>query len=147
VIAGWAGSLLLVSAYTDLRWHRVNNKVLLAFAVGGLALRAVRGGWEAVALGGLGMAVGLLWWVAVIWAQLGPGDAKLAMALGAILGPVGAVMLPAVGTMAAALGLVPWLLWHRFRAGLWRWHQPIPLAPWILAAFVAWGAVALRRSL
>ncbi len=137
--------LLLLSTYTDIRWRRVKNGVVLLFGCLGLLVRGIGGGSQAIAVGLVGASLGLLWWLAVAWARLGPGDAKLAMALGAILGPVGGLFVPALGTVLASVTLWPWLIWRRVRTRRWPWRAELPLVPWIAAAFVVWvGAAVLH---
>ena len=80
-----AAALLAVSCYTDLRWRLIRNWAVGGAAAGGLILGAALHGLPGLLTGLEGIAVGATWWVAVRYAGLGAGDAKLAMAIGAIL--------------------------------------------------------------
>lgn len=127
-----ASGLLAVAVVTDLRGQRIQNAAVgLALAVGlGIAL-AQRGSWGA-AVWATGVAAALPWWAAVAWLRLGPGDAKLAMALGGLLGPRVAIAGPALGYALCALCLLPWIAWRAARQSPWR-GVALPMAPWIAA--------------
>lgn len=139
-----AGVLLAHACYTDLRSLRIRNWAVLLGAAGGLALHTLGGGWAGTAWALEGIAAGAIWWAAVYLCGLGAGDAKLAMALGAILGPGAALGGPACGCLLCALALGPWVLWRRSRGLPWR-GVPLPMAPWLAAGVVLvlwWGAAA-----
>jgi prepilin peptidase CpaA len=106
---------------TDIRWRRIPNSLTFTALVTALLIRALFQGWA-----GLGLAIGgavlapTLLLVAHMGKGLGMGDVKLAMAIGAILGPVLAAVAMLVttlvgGIMAAAImtangrGLAPLL--------------------------------------
>lgn len=127
-----AAVLLAVSCYTDLRWRLIRNWAVGGAAAGGLVLGATLHGLPGLLTGLEGIAAGATWWVAVRYAGLGAGDAKLAMAIGAILGPTAAFAGPAAGHVLCALGLVPWIAWRRVRRLPWR-QVALPMAPWIAA--------------
>ena len=81
--------LAAVAAYTDVRCGKIFNAVTVPFALLGLALHAIGGGWEGVllSLGGIGVGFGL-WLVSSFLGRiLGGGDIKLLMAFGALQGP------------------------------------------------------------
>lgn len=125
------GALALGHAsYTDLRRRLIRNWLVGATAAGGLAVRGLTHGGPGLLVGLAGMVVGCAWWMVVAWAGLGAGDAKLAMAIGAILGPAAALVGPALGHMLCALGLLPWIAWRRLRHLPWR-GASVPMAPWI----------------
>ena len=133
MLAGSLGTAVLAYAsYTDLRWRVIRNWAVGGAAAGGLVLGAAVHGLPGLLTGVEGIAAGAAWWVAVTYAGLGAGDAKLAMAIGAILGPTAAFAGPAVGHMLCALGLIPWIVWRRVRRLPWR-HMAVPMAPWIAA--------------
>jgi Flp pilus assembly protein protease CpaA len=132
-----AAALLLAHAtYTDLRWRVIRNWAVAGGAAAGWAIRVALHGMGGLASGAEGLAAGGVWWLAVRFLRLGAGDAKLAMALGAALGPGAAVAGPALGYVLCALGLVPWIAWRRARRMPWR-DVPLPMAPWIAAGTVA----------
>ena len=127
-----AAALLAVPCYTDLRWRVIRNWAVGGAAAGGLVLGVALHGLPGLRTGAEGIAAGAAWWVAVRYAGLGAGDAKLAMAIGAILGPAAAFAGPAAGHVLCALGLVPWIAWRRLRRLPWR-QVALPMAPWIAA--------------
>jgi prepilin peptidase CpaA len=72
----------------DLRTRRIPNWLTVPGFVLGITLRAVTGGWMGVKTSLLGAALGLLLLLPfVLLKALGAGDAKLAGALGAFVGP------------------------------------------------------------
>lgn len=127
------GALLLGHAScTDLRGRRIRNWALAVGAAAGLALAYQQGGWPGLLRHAQGVLAGTLWWLPVAALRLGPGDAKLAMALGAVLGPRVALAGPAAGFVLCAAALLPWACWRRARGLAWRGVR-LPLAPWIAA--------------
>ena len=82
-------SLLLISVYTDLRYHKILNAVTVTFAAAGLALSIVSRGWWGVAFSVEGVALGLALFFASAFLGriLGAGDCKLFAAVGALQGP------------------------------------------------------------
>lgn len=79
--------LAIAIAYTDVRYRRIPNKLVLTTLVGGLAINAVFDGWAGlfVSLGGFVLAFGLMLMLHV-FATMGAGDVKLFAAVGAIVG-------------------------------------------------------------
>lgn len=127
------GGLLLAHAvYTDLRWRRISNRSVGAAGAAGLLLGALRGGGPGFAWHLAGAAAGLIWWVPVAACGLGPGDAKLAMALGAVGGPGWALSGPAAGFVLCGLCIAPWAVWRAIRRQPWR-GIALPMAPWLAA--------------
>lgn len=109
--------LVLIAAYTDIRWGKIFNAITVPFALLGLTLNTVAGGLEGLllSLGGLGAGFAL-WLVSNFLGRiLGGGDIKLLMALGALMGPIfmlwtfgiGAIV---GGVMAIAISLKQGLL-------------------------------------
>jgi len=85
VLAGVLG----VSVYTDLRYAKILNKVVLPCVPIGLLIWGIGGGWKGVifSLSGMGIAaIGLL--IAATYKWIAPGDAKLMLAIGALKGAV-----------------------------------------------------------
>jgi len=81
--------LAIVAVYTDVRWGKIFNTVTVPFALLGLILNTVGGGWEGLLLSVEGIAVGFgIWLVSSFLGRiLGGGDIKLLMAFGALQGP------------------------------------------------------------
>jgi len=89
VLWGAVFVLAIAAAYTDLRWGKIFNALTVPFALLGLILNSVGGGWEGLLLSMEGLAVGFgLWLVSGFLGRiLGGGDIKLLMAFGALQGP------------------------------------------------------------
>ncbi len=138
-----AAILLVVAVYVDLRERRIPNWAVTAGAGSGLVLATAERGRSGLEAGLIGLLAGAAWWPAVFWLRLGAGDAKLAMALGAILGPAVAIGGPAAGYVICAAALGPWILWRRARGKPWR-HVAVPMAPWIALGTVVTGV--MRRA-
>lgn len=82
--------LLLAGAYTDVRWRRVPNGLVLVLLVGavGLALAGGRPLPASLAAAGAGFAVGLALWLPFwLLGLLGAGDVKYFAAAAAWIGP------------------------------------------------------------
>ncbi|MCD6052478.1 MAG: peptidase prepilin type [Verrucomicrobia bacterium] len=85
--------LLMIATWTDLRGSRIPN--WLNFSAMGLALvmRAWFGGLDGVVLGLIGMGTGLaLFLILYCSGSIGAGDVKLMAAVGALVGPSGALL-------------------------------------------------------
>lgn len=132
VEAALGGVLLAHAVYTDLRWRRISNWSVGTAGAAGLLLGLLRGGGAGLAWHLAGAVAGLLWWVPVAVCGLGPGDAKLAMALGAVGGPAWALGGPAAGFVLCALCIAPWAAWRALRRRPWR-GAALPMAPWLAA--------------
>ena len=130
------GVVLTVSVYTDLRRRLIKNWVVGGGVLAGVALALSAHGWAGLRAPVEGIAAGALWWPAVEWLHLGEGDAKLAMALGALLGPGVAILGPALRFMLCSLSLLPWIAWRKLRGLPWR-QASVAMAPWIAAGTAA----------
>lgn len=71
--------------YTDVRYRRIPNKLVLVTLVAGLTLNTIYGGSHGllVSLGGFGLAFGLMFLLHV-FGTMGAGDVKLFAAIGAV---------------------------------------------------------------
>ena len=87
-IIGTTVALLVSATVTDLRARRIPNFLTFPAAGAGIALHSVQEGWWglALSLAGALMAPGVLMLLRA-FRRLGMGDVKLAMAVGALLGP------------------------------------------------------------
>ena len=120
----WAAVLVLAvtAAYTDVRWGKIFNALTLPFALLGLTLNSIGGGWEGflLSIGGIGVGFGLWLLSSFLGRIMGGGDIKLLMAFGALQGP-GFLLLTllygalAGGVMALVVALRRGLLMKTFR--------------------------------
>ena len=87
-IIGTTVALLIGATVTDLRARRIPNFLTFPAAGAGVALHSVQEGWWGLALALVGAvtAPGVLMLLRA-FRRLGMGDVKLAMAVGALLGP------------------------------------------------------------
>ena len=90
VLMGASVVLAVAAGYTDVRWGKVFNALTVPFALLGLILNTIGGGWEGLllSLGGLAAGFGLWLFSSFLGRILGGGDIKLLMAFGALQGPV-----------------------------------------------------------
>lgn len=81
--------VLLICGYTDARYGKVRNVVTVPGMVLGLLINGIFGGWAGAlsSLEGIGLAFGLFVVVSLLGRVMGAGDAKLLMAVGALVGP------------------------------------------------------------
>jgi prepilin peptidase CpaA len=94
-------SVALVACVVDLRTRRIPNALTFAAAAGALLFHAASGGWGGLGRAAGGGAIGLALFLPFFLLRgLGGGDVKLLAALGAWLGPAGALSL-AVWSMIA----------------------------------------------
>jgi len=82
-----ASAAVAVSVYTDLRFGKIYNKLVLPLVPAGLIIWGVALGWDGVLFSLGGIAIGLM---ALLLAGtlrwIAPGDAKLILAIGALTG-------------------------------------------------------------
>lgn len=80
-------ALVLIAAYTDIRWGKIYNWLTLPAILLGLLLRPILYGWSGLgdALGGFAIAFGIGFVLFVLKALTG-GDVKLIAAIGALAG-------------------------------------------------------------
>lgn len=82
--------LVLLSAvvFTDIRFHRIPNKLVIALMVLGFIAQGLRSGLPGVLFAAAGVIVGVLLFLPFyLRGAMGAGDAKLMGAVGAVLGP------------------------------------------------------------
>lgn len=102
ITQGVAIAVAVAGCVTDLRTRRVPNGLTFGAALGGIAWGAVSGGWTGLGWAAAGWATGLAVFLPFFLLRgIGGGDVKLVAALGAWLGPVGALW---VGAFAALAG-------------------------------------------
>jgi prepilin peptidase CpaA len=96
---------------TDLLWRRIPNYLTFPALALALLVRVVLHGWAGIAFGLTGAVIApLLLWLLHGGRRLGMGDLKLAMAIGAILGPVSAVVAMFLATLIGGLIAILFLL-------------------------------------
>lgn len=98
-------ALLGVSAYTDARWGKVKNFVTGPALLLGFAAHGIFGGTQGLLLSleGVGLAVGLFLLLGLLGRVMGGGDAKLLIAVGALVGPVILIWVVAYGALAGGV--------------------------------------------
>lgn len=121
------GISAIVATTTDLRTGRISNWNTGIVALLVMGIRATGGGAASVSWGALGGCIASLMVVAPYRAtKIGAGDAKLFVALGLLIGPVGAVyMAPTTLALAGAIAML------KGRGALVAVNatQSVPLAP------------------
>jgi prepilin peptidase CpaA len=101
--------------YTDLRYRKVPNRLLLVAAAGGFAL-AAGGGWDSLHMGLSGMFLGfLLLFPAFLLHMVGGGDVKSLAVIGLLVGPGLLWVSFMIGTAAGGLAAVFILAMRRYR--------------------------------
>lgn len=130
-IASVALLLLLVPAVvTDVRYHRIPNRLVFAFWLAGPVMHGVLAGWPGVVDSGLGLALAFavtfpLWMVG--W--FGAGDVKLVAAVGALVGME--LVWPTLGAIALSgmvLALAALLYRGALGRALRRWWASLALS-------------------
>jgi prepilin peptidase CpaA len=97
-------SLVLSASVCDLWSRRVPNALTLGAAAVAIAMHGVMGGWSGVLLAASGCAVGLvLFFPLFALGGMGAGDVKLLAAIGAWLGPTGALWTGLYGAIAGGI--------------------------------------------
>jgi prepilin peptidase CpaA len=112
-------AMLAVAVYMDVRSHRIPNKLNLIGLCSALLLQAVTGQFPGFISGVLGAAVGLACFAPFYLLRgMGAGDVKLLAAVGAFLGPLGAVYAAMFSLLAGGLGAIGYVVWRALRASV-----------------------------
>lgn len=88
-IAWWPTLIVLaVATFTDLRFRRIPNWLVLPFLLAGIAVSGWFSGWHGIgqSFAGLGLGV-LIYGIFFCMGGMGAGDVKLCAAIGAWIGP------------------------------------------------------------
>lgn len=97
-------AVVVVAAFLDVKNRRVPNALTLGAAVVALALHSVLNGWPGLLIAASGWAVGLLLFLPLYAVRgMGAGDVKLLAAIGAWLGPEGALWTALYGAVAGGV--------------------------------------------
>jgi prepilin peptidase CpaA len=108
--------ILLAGAacFTDLRWRRIPNFLVLSGLFLGAVLNLALGGWRGLAASlegaGLGLALFLPFFAL---GGMGAGDVKLLAALGSLLGPASLLGVALVGALVGGAMALAAALWRR----------------------------------
>jgi prepilin peptidase CpaA len=109
--------LLAIAVQSDLRHHRIPNKLTLVGLGAGLGLQTLAGGMHGLVSGLLGAGVGLACFAPFyLLRAMGAGDVKLLAAVGAFLGPQVALTAALLALLAGGLGAVAYVLWRILHA-------------------------------
>jgi Flp pilus assembly protein protease CpaA len=112
-------AILVAAVYSDLRFHRIPNELSVLGMVAGLGLQVVAGGLNGLGVGLLGALVGLACFTPFYLRRaMGAGDVKILAAVGAFLGPLGALYAALFSLIAGALAAGTYLLWRALRASV-----------------------------
>ena len=97
--------LALGAAYTDIRWGKIFNWMTVPFAILGLSLNTIDGGFGGLVLSLSGIGAGFALWLVsnFLGRILGGGDIKLLMAFGALLGPMFMLYTFAIGAVVGGV--------------------------------------------
>lgn len=109
--------MLAIAIQSDLRRHRIPNQLSLLGLIVGLGLQTLTGGLHGLAFGLLGAGVGLACFAPFYLLRgMGAGDVKLLAAVGAFLGPRGALIAALLSLLAGGLGAITYVFWRAVRA-------------------------------
>jgi len=97
-------AVALAAVICDLKTRRIPNVLTLGGGLVAFALHSAMGGWSGLLLAVAGWAVGLaLFFPLFLLRGMGAGDVKLLAAIGALLGPWGALWTALYGAVAGGL--------------------------------------------
>jgi prepilin peptidase CpaA len=108
--------ILLAGAacFTDLRWRRIPNLLVLSGFGLGAALNLARGGWSGLATSLVGAGLGLALFLPFFALEgMGAGDVKLLAALGSLLGPASLLGVALIAALAGGAMALAAALWRR----------------------------------
>jgi len=105
------GSLVGMSVVTDLRWRRIPNFLTFPAFGAALIIRVVFQGWAGLGLALAGAVVAPVILLLLHGGKgMGMGDVKLAAAIGAIVGPVLAIVSMLASAIAGGILAIAWML-------------------------------------
>src|SRR5258706_4915479 len=108
-------AVAVLAAVIDVRTHRIPNLLTFGSAIAGLLYHGITGGLPGVVWALAACAIGLaLFFPFFVLGGMGAGDVKLLAALGAWLGPSGALRLAAATALAGGLVAIAVTLHSRY---------------------------------
>jgi prepilin peptidase CpaA len=112
--------LAAAACFTDLRWRRIPNLMILAGLSAGFAINTWDGGLRGLGMSFLGAGLGLALFLPFFaLGGMGAGDVKLLACLGALLGPFDLLRVAVAAALAGGLLALAAAAWqHRFLATL-----------------------------
>jgi prepilin peptidase CpaA len=112
-------AILAQAVYTDLRSHRISNRLTFFGLLAGLGLQCFGTGLQGLTAGLLGAGVGLACFAPFyLLRAMGAGDVKLLAAVGAFLGPQGALCAALFSLLAGGSGAIGYVLWRALIASV-----------------------------
>ncbi len=112
-------AILARAVYTDLRSHRISNRLTLFGLLAGLGLQGFGAGPQGLTAGLFGAGVGLACFAPFyLLRAMGAGDVKLLAVVGAFLGPQGALYAALLSLLAGGSGAIGYVLWRALRASV-----------------------------
>ncbi len=138
--------VLIISGYTDWRYRKIYNKVLLPAALAAFAYHFATAGWRGLIYSGQGLVVGLaLLMIPFLWGGIGAGDVKLLAVIGALKGAGFACWTFLAGAIAGGIMAVFFLLSNkRFYSTLSCLHRRIQTT--VLSGFREFDALRYQKD-
>jgi prepilin peptidase CpaA len=117
VVLAFLCAVLAIAVYGDVRSHRISNTLSLLGLIAGLGLQYLGSGLQGVTSGLIGVGIGLACFAPFyLLRAMGAGDVKLLAAVGAFLGPQGALYAALFSLLAGGLGAIGYVVWRALRA-------------------------------
>jgi prepilin peptidase CpaA len=108
-------AVLGVATFTDLRSRRIPNWLVLPFLVAGFVVSGWLSGWHGVAQSLEGAALALVLYGFLFWmGGMGGGDVKLAIAIGAWIGPNQLIFALVITGMVGGVMVLCWAAFGGF---------------------------------
>ena len=100
-----------VATFTDMRRRIIPNWLVMPFLLAGLTASGWMDGWHGISRSLMGLGLGLAIYGALFWmGSMGAGDVKLAMAIGAWIGPSQLFFALFVTALAGGFMVVGWAI-------------------------------------
>ena len=116
----------VIVSYTDLKYEKIPNLITLPLIAAGLIFNTVTQGLNGLIISMSGLLLGLLFFILpFLTNQMGGGDLKYGMAIGAVLGPHLLINILAVTAVAGMIGGICIMLYKKV---FWKSLKPVLLA-------------------